>query len=421
MKKVSELIKNNSHKQKKYISLMLVPSYSTGKTRSLRIPRAVLYVAAVFIFSVFTVIAGFYLRSLYYENSAKNLSSTLEEVQETFQTFQHEAEAAQSELIDATTQMYEQLSEEQMRAQMEIYRQERRHQDALEDIWEIIDELEDQIREFEEVQQEIVSGLSSRRIIPPVANLLSHMEETQKELRDSLRVTFSCEKDILRDENCERMCENSTRQEFFSPLSCANFSRNIKLSEIPETVPVASVGFLSYNAAPAPADELFLRLGVLRNELEIQRLLLKSIEEFKEKVEPYLSNYPTIWPVNGKISSGFGWRRNPFGRGKNEFHYGVDIPAKNGTSVRAAGGGVVSFEGWRNGYGNTVEIDHGGGIKTLYAHNTRNNVSEGQRVERGDIIANVGSTGRSTGSHLHYEVLRNGTSINPVSFLLEKF
>jgi murein DD-endopeptidase MepM/ murein hydrolase activator NlpD len=337
----------------------------------------------MFVFAVFTVIMGFYLRSLYYENNAKNLSTTLEEVQETFQTFQYEAEMAQSELIDATTQMYEQLTEEQMRAQMEIYRQERRHQDTLEDIWEIIDELEDQIREFEEVQQEIVSGLSSRRIIPPIANLLSQMEESQNDLRESLR---------------------------------------IELPQLPETIPVASVGFLSFNAAPSlSVDELLQRLRVLQNELDIQRLLLKNVEEYKEKVQPYLLNYPTIWPVNGKISSGFGWRRNPFGRGGNEFHYGIDIPARSGTSIRAAGGGTVTFEGWRNGYGNTVEISHGNGIKTLYAHNTRNNVTEGQRVERGDIIAFVGSTGRSTGSHLHYEVQRNGTSVNPIAFLLEKF
>lgn len=102
-----------------------------------------------------------------------------------------------------------------------------------------------------------------------------------------------------------------------------------------------------------------------------------------------------------------------------EHHGGVDIPAPTGTPIRAAGGGTIIYAGWRNGYGNTVKIDHGHGIVTLYAHNTRNNVHVGQRVERGDIIAYVGSTGRSTGPHLHYEVQINGVARNPVPFLLE--
>ncbi|MCL2048980.1 MAG: peptidoglycan DD-metalloendopeptidase family protein [Defluviitaleaceae bacterium] len=376
LKKASELI-NKSRTQKKYISLMLVPSDSTGKTRSLNIPRTVIYGAAACVAFLCMVIMGFYLRSVYHEREAVNLSTTLEEVQETFQTFQQEAEIMQSELIDATEQMSEQLNEEQTRAQQEISRQEREHQNALEDIWDLINGLENQIREFEEVQQEIVSGLSTRRIIPPIANILDEMEKTHDNLREALR--------------------------YEAP---------------PQGAP--TVGLLSH-AAPANSttDELLFRLNFLQGELEIQRALLENIEQYKKRVEPYLLNYPTIWPVNGSISSGFGWRSNPFGRSGNEFHSGVDIPAKSGTAIRAAGGGTVIFQGWRNGYGNTVEIDHGDGIVTLYAHNTRNSVTQGQRVERGGVIAYAGSTGRSTGSHLHYEVQKNGTAVNPMSFLLE--
>ncbi|MCL1862477.1 MAG: M23 family metallopeptidase, partial [Defluviitaleaceae bacterium] len=132
-----------------------------------------------------------------------------------------------------------------------------------------------------------------------------------------------------------------------------------------------------------------------------------------------LSNYPTLMPIiGGRITSGFGSRRDPI-TGRTAFHEGVDIPAPSGTPIHAAGGGTVSYSGWRGGYGNVVFIDHGSGLQTRYAHNTRNLVTVGQRVERGDVIAYVGSTGRSLSPHLHYEVLRNGNQINPVPFITE--
>ncbi|MCL2225706.1 MAG: M23 family metallopeptidase [Defluviitaleaceae bacterium] len=382
VKKASDFINTKSHNQKKYISLMLVPSYSTGKTRSLRIPRAVLYGVALGMFMVFSVVMGFYLNSHYQQRVARNLSRSLDETQAAFHAYRYESEQAQNELIDATVQMYEQLSEEQMRARIEIDRQERRHQDTLGDIWDIIDGLEDQIREFEEERQEIIGNLSSRRIIPPIANLLSEMEKTQENLREAL------------------------------------------LQEVVITRPdVPSIGLLGFGlqAVAVSEDEVLDRLNILVAELEAQRQMLDSLEEYKEQMQPYLLNFPTIWPVRGQISSGFGWRRNPFGGRGSEFHAGVDIPARTGTPIRAAGGGTVTFEGWQNGYGNTVVIDHGSGITTKYAHNTRNAVTVGQRVERGQIIAYVGSTGRSTGPHVHYEVRRNGTAVNPVSFLLEMY
>ncbi|MDR0272276.1 MAG: hypothetical protein LBI27_03040, partial [Clostridiales bacterium] len=145
IKKVSELINTKSHNQKKFISLMLVPSYSTGKTRSLRIPRAVLHGVLAVAFVICSVIMGFYLKSLHFQRIARDLNNSLEETQATFNAFQTESEKTQNELLDITGQMLEQLTEEQSRAQTEIDRQEQRHQNTLEDIWEIIDELEGQI------------------------------------------------------------------------------------------------------------------------------------------------------------------------------------------------------------------------------------------------------------------------------------
>ena len=128
------------------------------------------------------------------------------------------------------------------------------------------------------------------------------------------------------------------------------------------------------------------------------------------------------WPVPSKtassssLSSGFVQRTNPV-TGRWESHSGYDIPAPYGSNIVAAESGVVSFSGWMNGYGYTVMIDHGGGIVTLYAHNSSLVVSKGQTVSRGDVIARCGSTGISTGNHLHFSVLVNGKYVNPQPYL----
>ena len=98
-------------------------------------------------------------------------------------------------------------------------------------------------------------------------------------------------------------------------------------------------------------------------------------------------------------------------------HSGVDFAGAHGTDIFATADGVVSFEGWKSGYGRMVIIKHAFGIETVYAHNTRNRVKKGQRVSRGDHIADMGSTGRSTGTHLHYEIRVNKTAVNPMTYI----
>ena len=127
---------------------------------------------------------------------------------------------------------------------------------------------------------------------------------------------------------------------------------------------------------------------------------------------------PTIWPVDGTLEGGFGGRRNPFGGPGYEFHTGQDIEAPMGTRVIAGARGQVSFVGWQNGYGQLVVIDHGGGLSTRYGHLSHIDVDLGQSVSRGQLIGEVGSTGRSTGPHLHYEVRINDQAVNPLQYLL---
>ncbi|MCW5983438.1 MAG: M23 family metallopeptidase [Bryobacteraceae bacterium] len=125
---------------------------------------------------------------------------------------------------------------------------------------------------------------------------------------------------------------------------------------------------------------------------------------------------PTLWPINGRLQSYFGKRSDPF-TGMGAFHPGVDIPAPTGTPVRAGGDGIVARAEWMGAYGRLVVIDHGAGMSSYYGHLSRMDVIAGQEVRVGQIIGAVGSTGRTTAPHLHYEVRQGGNPVNPYIFL----
>ncbi|MBT9133751.1 MAG: Murein DD-endopeptidase MepM [Firmicutes bacterium] len=147
----------------------------------------------------------------------------------------------------------------------------------------------------------------------------------------------------------------------------------------------------------------------------------ESLQDLERKVELQRRREaatPSLWPTSGDVTSGFGRRRSPFG-GSWEHHEGVDIAAPRGTSVFAAANGIVRVAGWNGGYGNVVFIDHGFGMSTVYAHLHRISVRVGQQVTKGQQVGLVGSTGRSTAPHLHYEVRVNGQAVNPLRFLPE--
>ena len=144
-----------------------------------------------------------------------------------------------------------------------------------------------------------------------------------------------------------------------------------------------------------------------------QQELLHSLRDNRE----FLASMPSIWPVEGFLTSRFGPRASPIS-GRRDFHTGLDISARAGTPIVAPARGTVSFAGRDGAYGNMVHIQHGAGLGTRYAHMQRSVVKEGQIVRRGAIIGYVGNTGRSTGPHLHYEVLLNGVNVNPMRYIL---
>ena len=157
------------------------------------------------------------------------------------------------------------------------------------------------------------------------------------------------------------------------------------------------------------------------NGVEQKREVLSEkviVEPKTEKVEVGTLNTPPkkaigsfIYPVSGRLSSGYGYRWGTL-------HKGIDIAAPSGTPIKASDGGTVTFSGWNDGgYGYMVKINHGNGFETVYAHNSKLAVNVGQKVAQGEVIAYVGNTGNSTGNHVHFEVIKNGATQNPINYL----
>lgn len=164
----------------------------------------------------------------------------------------------------------------------------------------------------------------------------------------------------------------------------------------------------------AEFEESLVRLS---QDFADQQDTLTALQEFLITNENIAGAIPSGRPVvDGWVSSFYGYRVDPF-NGKKAFHDGLDFAGKTGSSVISVADGIVSWAGMRGGYGGLVEIDHGNGYVTRYAHNKTLNVSTGDRVNKGDVIALMGSTGRSTGPHVHFEVVRDGKSVNPFNYI----
>jgi murein DD-endopeptidase MepM/ murein hydrolase activator NlpD len=168
---------------------------------------------------------------------------------------------------------------------------------------------------------------------------------------------------------------------------------------------ISAEGKLVPSFAESVEDYNFLR-GVNSLAMRSRTRALKTVSK------------PSIWPVDGLLLGAFGQRNDPFS-GEGEFHTGVDISAPKGTSVRVTADGVVTHSEWDGGYGKLVIVDHGGGIQTYYAHLSRFKVLPGQEIRRGEVVGEVGATGRVTAPHLHYEVRIGGAPVNPYRYLVK--
>ena len=154
----------------------------------------------------------------------------------------------------------------------------------------------------------------------------------------------------------------------------------------------------------------------LKQQIKITMSTVGEIKDYMSQQRDLYVSTPKGWPAAGRITSSFGNREHPRS-GEPQFHTGIDIASDPGRPVRATADGIVSFADWSGGSGNLVALEHGFGFSTYYAHNKMLNVKIGQKVKRGDIIGYIGSTGNSTGPHVHYEVWREGKPMNPSHYL----
>ncbi len=159
-------------------------------------------------------------------------------------------------------------------------------------------------------------------------------------------------------------------------------------------------------------------LSTLGQEINSRERSLRELKAFVEEKASLLAATPTILPVKGLVTAGYGYRKSPF-TSKRELHEGLDIAAPYGTPIMATADGIVTFAGPLAGYGNVVFVDHGHGFSTFYGHCSSYRVREAQRVRRGEVIAFVGTTGRTTGPHVHYEIHVNGVISNPAKYMVD--
>jgi len=191
--------------------------------------------------------------------------------------------------------------------------------------------------------------------------------------------------------------------------------RNLAIGPVGPSEPEAAV--------PAPAGRENLsalpgRLSSLETEAARQEASLRELQEYFDDQKSLLASTPSLWPTQGWVTSDFGVRLDPYSADRS-MHQGLDISTPHGQPVQSPSDGTVVFNGTEGGYGKVMVIDHGYGVKTRYGHLSETFVRLGERVARGQKVAAVGNTGRSTGPHLHYEVRVNGIAENPRKFVLE--
>lgn len=241
--------------------------------------------------------------------------------------------------------------------------------------------------------------------------LMSNLEEVRHSLK---RVQDYSEK--LGDLTSLKV-ENLSQQTGIGPLSPEEFQtakRNQSAPPMKKNIP------LGIDLDKLVFRSVFDRIQNIGNQANQNALHMQKLLSELSQHRSLLSSVPSLTPVEGWITSGFGPRISPF-TGERSWHRGLDVAAPIGTPIYAPADGVVIFSGAKSSYGNFVMIAHGYGVVSRYGHNAQNLVQAGQRIKRGDQVATVGMTGRTTGPHLHYEVVVNGRHVDPKRFMLDLY
>lgn len=346
-------LKLKKHKQSKFFTIMLVP-YSAKKTASVRIPHWVFHTIFITAAVLISVVILSNLRTSFFRARADEINKDLAQVNE----LNIKLEEEKAGVVADYSQQQDYIEYQQKQHEQQISQQRSDYQKELEYYEEKAAELEAKIEEIDNAKNEIYDLLSQKAGSFTNINV-SHTQPYEEENE-------------------------------------------------------AQVVFLSLAESFVPLDATYTDLEerLIAEQESFDNLIAEA-----KRIKPYLDSVPNAWPVWGKITSEVGVRANPFGGSGTESHSGIDISVPTGTSVKASGGGKVIHSGWDSGYGYLVTIDHGYGIVSMYGHNSKLLVNVGDYVQRGDVIAKSGSTGRSTGPHVHFEVRVNGVITNPRKYL----
>lgn len=197
-------------------------------------------------------------------------------------------------------------------------------------------------------------------------------------------------------------------------------SEEATLPQLPSLASLPSSSFGMDKVNPKIAmNEFSVKTDSLKDTVDQVEQRLQRVYELRQDKISYWASVPTLWPVQGFVTSGFGSRHAPL-RGGTRFHEGIDIASPVGTPIKTPADGVVTFAGYKSGLGKVVVVDHGYGISTMYGHNSDLFVAEGDRIKRGMVISSIGMTGRTTGPHLHYQIMVDGVPVDPMKYITDR-
>lgn len=263
-------------------------------------------------------------------------------------------------------------------------------------------------KQFQVVEGKLDSLQSALDRVGVITNKLklitdTHMKDRSERL--SFPATVNNADETARLKNSERM----SNEDFYEQDPSINTENPVNTLK----------GELASEKSNTNYSTLVIKIDEAVKDSMLKEQTVIQLWESLSDSQSLLASTPSIRPARGPIGSRFGYRLDPI-NGKMRMHAGLDIVVSPGTPVRAPADGVVSFSGWDDYYGKLVSIDHGYGVLTRYAHNSQIYVQVGQKVSKYDVISATGSTGRSTGPHLHYEVRVNGVPVNPLNYILDE-
>lgn len=242
--------------------------------------------------------------------------------------------------------------------------------------------------------------------------------------QEEIRNVENIKKDNLqKDETIELLSEEikaieEQQQNINSKQEEIKHLMGIKTEKSKDTTPSrgGQGGFEKIRSNDEESEVLYL-VQDIKTSLAKQEQELDELLAMVNNNTDYFRSVPNQWPAEGEISSNFGWRKSPFGGRSESFHDGIDIANNSGINIVAAADGTVISTGWQGAYGKTIIIDHGFGFKTKYGHNSTILVDEGEKVKKGQVVAKMGTTGRSTGPHLHFTVFKWDNPQDPMIYL----